>query len=206
MVSPREGRRLLEQSVAMHPGYARACGALSLTSVHTYVEPRDKDYLNPAGLDRAHELAIKAVRLDESLPQAHAQLGWALAFKRRHDEAIGEFERSVALNPNYTEHRYGLVLVYAGQAAKGVEILQANVRLDPFQLPSQLGYLGNAYYMLKRYDEAVPPLREGASRLRNFPIGHRGLAAALAQLEQTDEARAAAPAVLRIAPNFTVPG
>ncbi len=204
IVSPSEARRLLEQSLAIDPGYARAYGALSLTYVHTYVEPRDEDYLNPAGLDRAHELAIKAVRLDESLPQAHAQLGWALAFKRRHDEAIGEFERSIALNPNYTEHRYGLVLVYAGQAAKGVDVLQANVRLDPFQLPSRLGYLGNAYYMLQRYDEAVPPLRECASRLRNFRIGHLWLAAALAQLEQTDEARAAAAEVLRIEPSFTI--
>jgi adenylate cyclase len=204
MVSPGEARKLLEQSLTIDPGYARAYGVLSWTYVHTYLEPRDQDYLNPAGLDRAHDLASKAVTLDASLPHARAQLGWALVFKRRYDEAIGECERSIALNRNFTEHRYGLILVYAGQAAKGVDVLQANVRLDPFQLPSRLAYLGNALYMLKRYDEAVPPLRECASRMRYFRIGHLWLAAALAQLGRMEEARAAAAEVLRIEPGFTI--
>jgi adenylate cyclase len=202
--SAGEARRLLERSLAIDPCYARACGVLSWTYVHTYLEPRDQDYLDPAGLDRAHELAGKAVALDASLPHAHAQLGWALVFKRRHDDAIAECERSIALNRNFTEHRYGLVLVYAGQAAKGLDALQANVRLDPFQLPSRLAYLGNAFYMLKRYDEAVPPLRECVSRMRYFRIGHLWLAAALAQLDRMDEARAAAAEVLRIEPGFTI--
>jgi adenylate cyclase len=199
-----EARRLLEQSLAIDPGYARAYGVLSWTYVHTYLEPRDGDYLNPAGLDRAHELAGKAVTLDARLPHAHAQLGWALAFKRRYDEAIAACERSIALNRNFTEHRYGLVLVYAGHAAKGIEVLQTNVRLDPFQLPSRLAYLGNALYTLRRYGEAVPPLRECASRMRYFRIGHLWLAAALAQLDRMDEARAAAAEVLRIEPGFTI--
>jgi hypothetical protein len=51
---------------------------LSQTHVQAYSEPFFGDYLSPAALDRALELAETAVRLDPRLPQAHAQLGHIL--------------------------------------------------------------------------------------------------------------------------------
>jgi adenylate cyclase len=200
-----ESRRLLERSLAIDPDYARAYALLSWTYVHTYVEPRDAEYLNPAGLDHAHELARKAVQLDPNLPQAHIHLGWVLLFKRRHDAAIAELEKARALNPNLVDHRYGLCLVYAGEPAKAAEVLQANSRLDPFQHhASHSNFLGHAYYMLKRYAEAVPLLREAAARVPNLRIIPLWLAAAYAQLGQLADARAEAAEVLRIEPAFTI--
>ena len=199
-----EARRLLEKSLSIDPKYARAHALLARTYVHTYLEPRDDDYLNPAGLDRAHALAHEAVRLDPQLPQTHAQLGWVLAFKRRHEEAVAEFERAASLNPNFTDFGFGLVLAYAGEPPRAVEVLQANVRLDPFQPPARLGYLGHAYYMLKQYAASIPPLRECAARMSIFRIGHLWLAAAYAQFGEIANARAAAAEVLRIEPGFTI--
>src|SRR5262249_23262814 len=69
-----EARRLLEQSLAIDPDYARAAAMLSWTHHHSYIEPFDGDYLSPAALDRALELAETAVHLDARLPQARAQL------------------------------------------------------------------------------------------------------------------------------------
>jgi adenylate cyclase len=65
-----DARRLLEQSLAVDPGYARAAAMLCLTHYHAYIQPYDGDYLSPAALDRALELAQTAVRLDARLPQA----------------------------------------------------------------------------------------------------------------------------------------
>jgi adenylate cyclase len=203
--SLHEARRLLEQSLSIDPGYARAYALLSWTYVHTYVEPLDGDYLNPRGLDHAYELAKKAVQLDANLPQAHSHLGWALLFKRRHGAAIAEWERARALNPNFIDHYYGLGLVYAGEPAKAIEILEANSRLDPFQHHvSHYPIIGHAYYMCRRYAEAVPPLREGASRSPNIRIIPLWLAASYAQLGQLAEARVEAAEVLRIEPGFTI--
>jgi len=199
-----EARRLLEQSLAIDPGYARAYAMLARTHAYTYLEPRDGDYLSPGVLNRAHELAQKAVQLDPNLPLAHSHLGWVLLFKRRHEEAIAEFERALSLNPNFTDPSFGLCLVFAGEPARAIEVLQANLRLDPFQNPSRLGYMGHAFYMLMRYSEAVPPLRECASNLPNFRIVHLWLAAAYAQLGQLAEARAEAAEVFRIEPGFTI--
>jgi adenylate cyclase len=101
-----DARRLLEQSLAIDPGYVRAAAVLSWTHFHAYFEPFDGDYLSPAALDRALELAETAVHLDARLPQARAQLGYVLLFERQHDAAIAEFERAFALNPNFVDFRY----------------------------------------------------------------------------------------------------
>src|SRR5262249_3214031 len=91
-----EARRLLEQSLAIDPDYARAAAMLSRTPLWAYFEPLDGDYLSAAALDRALELAEAAVRLDARLPQARAELGDVLLYKGRHDAAIAEFERGFA--------------------------------------------------------------------------------------------------------------
>jgi adenylate cyclase len=199
-----DARRLLEQSLAIDPDYARAYAMLSLTHVYAYFEPFDGDYLNPAALDRALELAETAVHLDARLPIAHARLGWVLLFKRQHDAAIAEFERAFALNPNFIDSRFAYVLIMAGEPARAIEILETNIRLDPFQpLSFSSGYMGLANYMLSRYGEAVRLFRECASRLPNMQVPHLWLASAYAQSGQLEEATAEAAEVLRINPGFT---
>jgi adenylate cyclase len=200
-----DARRLLEQSLAIDPDYARAAAALSDTHVGAYVEPYDGDYLSPSALDRALELAETAVRLDARLPQARAVLGIILNVKRRHDAAMAEFEQAFALNPNFIDHRYAYVLISAGAPATAIESLEANIRLDPFASPLfSSGYMGLANYMLKRYPEAVRWLRECALRLPNMQLPRTWLASAYAQLGQIEEARAEAAEVLRINPSFTI--
>jgi len=51
-----------------------------------------------------------------------------------------------------------------------MDILQTNLRLEPFQNASRLGYIGHAHYMLGRYAEAIPPLRECVWQMPNFRI------------------------------------
>jgi adenylate cyclase len=204
VASLHEARRLLEQSIAIDPAYARAYAMLSWTHWWTYAEPLDGDYLRPAGLERALDLAKKAVQLDPELPQAHAQLGWVLVFARRHEDAIAAFERAFALNPNLVNNRFALALVFAGQPATAINVLAANIRLDPFQRDTWLGFMANACYMLKRYREAVPLLREYGSRAPNVQIIHIWLAATYAQLGWTAEAKAEAAELLRMNPCFTI--
>lgn len=60
--------------------------------------------------------------------------------------------------------------------------------------------------MLRRYSEALPPLRECVSRAPDFRSGHLWLAAACAQLGLSDEARAQVAEVLRIQPSYTIEG
>ena len=97
---------------------------LSWTYLHAYCQPFDDDYLSPGALDRALELAEMAVHLDPLLPQARAQLGQVLLYKSQHDAALAEFERALALNPNFIDNRYAWVLSYAGDHAGAIEMLE----------------------------------------------------------------------------------
>lgn len=204
MASFYEARRCLERSIAIDPSYAPAYVILSRTYAYAYVEPRNTEYLNPTALARAEELARTAVQLDATLPQARSTLGFALMFKRRHQDAVAEFEQAFALNPNFSDQGFGLCLVFTGQPERAIEVMQASMRLEPFRNAARLAFMGNAYYMLGRYDEAVSPLRESASRMPDLRITQLWLAAAFARLGQLDEARSAADEVRRIEPDFTI--
>jgi adenylate cyclase len=201
-----ESRRLLERSISMDPNYARAYGMLSWSHVFAWIMALDADFLNPATLARAHELARRAVQLDQTLPLAHAHLGCVLTWLRQSDAAIAEVERAAALNPNFTDSRFATALIFAGEPERAIEVIKAHMRLDPFYMPLVPAWLGVAHYMLKRYSEAVPPLRECVSRAPNLRTGHQWLAATYGQLGRLDDARAEAAEVLRIQPTYTING
>jgi adenylate cyclase len=202
--SLNDARRLLEQSLAIDPNYARAAAMLSWTHLQGYLQPLDNDYLSRRALDRALELAQAGVHLDPRLPQARAQLGNVLIYKRQHDAAIFEFERAFALNPNFIDYRYALALSYAGEPARAIEVLEAIIRIDPFPLSQMFSGMGFASYILKRYEDSVRWSRECISRQPSQQWPHVNLACAYAQARKTGEARAAAAEVLRINPGFTI--
>jgi adenylate cyclase len=197
-------RRLLEQCLAIDPDYARSYVSLSRTHMYAYIEPIDCDHLTPAALDRALELAETAVRLDARLPEAHAQLGYVFLHKRQYDAAIAEFERAFALNPNLIHYLYPVVLTFVGEAVRAIDVLETNLRLDPFPSVYSSGSMGQANYMFKRYGDAVRFLRESTSRVPNLQFPHLLLASACPQLGQLAEAKAEAAEVLRINPGFTI--
>jgi adenylate cyclase len=201
-----EVRRLLERSIALDPHYARAYAALSHTHLAAWMRPLDDDFLIPAALERAHRLARKAVELDPNLPIAHAHFGMVLTFQGRHEQSVAEFEKAMALNPNFTDWRFGIALNRAGEPARAAQVIETHMRHDPFYAPSAPGVLGLARYLLREYAQALPPLRDCVSRAPDVREGHVWLAANLAQLGRLDEARAEAAEVLRIDPKFTIDG
>jgi adenylate cyclase len=199
-----ESRRLIETSLSIDQNFARAYSTLSTTYLIAWINRLDGDHLKPATLDRAHQLASRAVQLNPNSPHAHASLGATLAYKRLHETAVAEFEKALALNPNFTDWRAAIALVYAGDAARAVEVLQKHMRLDPFYAPLAPHWLGLAYYALEQYARALPPLRECALRAPNYAPVHAWLAATYARLEQMDDAAAEAAKVLQLDPDYTV--
>lgn len=199
-----ESRRLLERSLTIDPGFARAYASLSTTWIIAWRNCLDKHHLDLAALDEAHRLAERAVQLDPNLPQAHASLGVVLAWKRQHDAGVAEFEKAVALNPNFTDWRMAIALVYAGQSKRAVEVLKAHMRLDPFYVPLAPHWLGLAHFTLGQYPEALAALSECSLRAPNYSAVHLWLAATHARMGQIDAARAEARRVLTLDPGFTI--
>jgi len=153
-------------------------------------------------LHRACQLARKAVQLDPNLPEAHAALGQALSRMREHEAAVAEFERAMALNPNFTGS-FGEVLLGAGDPVEALSGKCGWIRSTclgawkPWGSPTICS--GN---MRRR----CPLSREWATRTPNFRAPHVLLAATHAQLGNIEQARAEAAEVLRIEPKYTIEG
>jgi adenylate cyclase len=199
-------RHLVQQSLARDPDYARSYAILARTYDAAWIHPLDSDHLNPGALDQAHQLARKAVQLDANLPLAHVCLGVVQTFKREHDAAIAEFERAIALNPNYVDWPFAMALVFAGYSRRAINVFETYRRLDPFFAPVASAFWGMAHYMLKEYSKALPLLRDFVSQAPESRNGHVLLAAIHAQLGQLEEASAQAAAVLRLQPSYTITG
>jgi adenylate cyclase len=199
-----ESRRLFEKSLAIDPAFARAYASLSTTWIIAWRNRLDRHHLDPAALDEAHRLANRAVQLDPNLPQAHASLGVVLAWKGQHDPAVAAFEKAVALNPNFTDWRMAIALVYAGQSKRAVEVLKGHMRLDPFYVPLAPHWLGIAHYTLGQYPEALAALSECALRAPNYGAVHLWLAATYARLGRMRDASAEVVRVLELDPGFTI--
>jgi adenylate cyclase len=199
-----DARRYLEASLSVDPTYARAYTTLSFTYTGAFSNPADGDYANAAALEQGYAFAQKAVQIDPYLPQAHAQLGMVLIWKRRHEAAIASFERAISLNPNFSDWRFIAGLMFAGESERALTVSDAYLRLDPFHPASALLYIGAALLMLRKHSDAVVPLLNAASRSPNTRGAYALLSATYAHLGQLEDARAAASDVLRIEPDYTI--
>ncbi len=197
-------RRLLGQALTIDPDYARAHAALSNAYMSFWIHRWDDECPWAEALDRCYRSAADAVRLAPDLPDAHIALGQALTFLRQHRAAVAAVERATALNPNLTSFRFSYILVLAGEAARAVELLTSHMRLDPFYQPNAPVALAYAYYMLKRYEEALPLLLEAASRAPNMAHCRYVLAMTYAQLEQQADAAREVAHALRLEPWYRI--
>lgn len=197
-------RRLLEKALEIDPNYARAHAVLSATHIATWISPIDGNRLKPSELNRALEFAQTAVQLDSYLPQARAQLGNVLLFKREHDASLAQFARAVDLNPNYCDWRWPASVMLSGEPLRAIEILEQQTLRDPFHEPRALLCLGLAHFLAQQFPEAAIPQREAVLRAPDYLPAHVHLAATCFQLGELSEAHHHAQEVLRLEPGWMI--
>ena len=200
----RHAQEMLQRAVDLDPNFAPAYAFLA----HVFL----RDYLNqwselPAlSLERAYELASRAVMLDDSDPYAHWALGAIYLWMRRHDEAISEQERAISLNPNFADgHRaLGLVLHYSGRSEDAVRCFDRCIALDPYHEDLVLHFQGQAHFQLGRYKKAIGFLKRRLIRNPQTDISRVLLAASYGHLSRIEEARAEWKEVFRINPDYSL--
>jgi TolB-like protein/class 3 adenylate cyclase len=118
-------RQFSEEAFALDPGYALA---YSFAAVAIGNEVWLGAYKNPKeACQRAMELAQKAVAIDDSLAQAHQNLGYIyIMCNRDHEKGIAEAERAVALDPNSAEAytQLGIHLFWGGPPRRSYPHIQ----------------------------------------------------------------------------------
>jgi adenylate cyclase len=196
-------RRMFEAAIELDPNYANAYAWLGWTYADEWTLLWSDD---PDVLSRAINAARKAIALDASLAEAHRLLGWALLWNRQQDVGIAELEKAVLLDPN-SSNAYGTLgagLNYLGRPEEAIGFVKKAMRVDPKYGPWVALWLGDSYYLLRRYDDAIATYQEGVRRNPNYVSPHRMLAAAYAELGREKEARAEVAEVLRINPTYSI--
>ena len=198
-----QARVLFQQAIDRDPGFARAYGAMALSYVDEFRFGWGK---NPAtALERAFELANKAVALDDQLPQAYRALSYAYLHKREFSRAIDTIQRAIVLDPNDADGRASLALshIYNENYETAIRMLREVMQQNPHYPARYASALGHAYYFLGRHEDAVTTLRDAIERNANYLSPHIFYTAALIRLGRNDEAAWAATQVRSLSPNFS---
>jgi len=197
-------RRLTEEAISMCPenpvGYARLC-AVYLTDYQlgNTKSPRET-------LEKAEELAKKALAIDDSIPVAHIMLSFVYNNKREYDSGIAEAERAVSLNPSGAGP-YGVyadALLLACRPKEAIPMYQKAIRLNPNAPGHIFANLGTALRNAGRFEEAVPAYKKALQRAPDSIAAHISLGTAYSLMGREKEARAEAEEVLRINPKFSL--
>jgi tetratricopeptide (TPR) repeat protein len=196
-----EARVLLRRAIELDPGYAAAYAALAdsyqVATVMGWAE------LPSAFLNRAEELASKALSLDDFDVRAHVILGRIHILPKRYKEAAAEIERAIAINPNDANALAGRgnVLMWSGQTDAAIEGLEHAQRIDPDLNPIDRNALALAYYLKQRYDAAAEQAELNLRKAEDAHFSYVVLAAAYAQLNRSEDAVRVA-ALIRRDPTF----
>jgi tetratricopeptide (TPR) repeat protein len=137
--------------------------------------------------------------LDDTLAAPHATLGYLLA-NFDWPPAEREFERALALDPNYAtaRHWYGLSLVSRNNAAAVAQIERAR-SLEP--LSEIIGVdVASVYRRVGRDDDALQQLKRVIRVHPAFAEGHRQLAELFERLRRYPEALTAFETAARVDP------
>ncbi|MBV9960385.1 MAG: tetratricopeptide repeat protein, partial [Acidobacteria bacterium] len=141
----------------------------------------------------AKEAALKAVALDDELPEAYSALGIATML---HDfdwkTAEGHLRRAVMLNPNYAMGRswYCYFLGMLGRFDEALAEVRRAYEIDPLT-PIIQHTLNWTYYHARRYDEALASTRRLVANEPQYGLGYIILCLVLWQTGQFAEAVAA---------------
>jgi len=152
-----KGMSYFRQAIDMDPDFALAYAGLAeaynTLSFYGQLAPEDS-------YPQARELALKALKIDDSIAEAHVALAFVKAyFEWDWDGSEQEFKKAIALDPdNITAHHlYAYFLVLQLRYDEALDEIDRALSLDPLNLITNRT-LGDFYYHRREYDKAEEQL------------------------------------------------
>jgi len=165
----KKGIDYFQQAIEKDPNYAPAYAGLAdaynfLGGIMIYSSPRES-------LPKAKEAATKALQLDDTLAEAHAELAYSAWFwEWDWGNAEREFKKAIELNSNsaISHMQYSVCLETRTRFVEAIREGERAQELDPLS-PNVLGQLGYVYVVTRRYDEAIALFQKGLELNPNAP-------------------------------------
>ena len=177
------------QAIEEDPNYAQAYSGLA----DTYALLGDWQYATMTPKEaypKAKAAALKAVKLDNALGEAHNSLAFLLdGFDWDLDSGGKEFRRAIELNPGYAtaHHWYAGHLALLGQYDEAIAEMKKAESVDPLSLIINAD-LAELLVLAHSYDEAIGQSRRTIEMDPNFAMAHNQLAEAYLQKHLFDQA------------------
>jgi len=184
-----KARAYFEEAIRLDPGFATAHAMLAWTYAFEAMNGWTDD--RPASLQQAERIATRAIGIQPVLPLAYYVRG--LSYREQHEyvKALVEAQKAIEYDPNYANGYVLLatLLYYAGRPEEGLERIREAMQINPHHPYNYHFHLGQAYFVLHRYSEAIDAFNLG---LASNPASERmriWLAAALAQSGDIEAAK-----------------
>jgi TolB-like protein/DNA-binding winged helix-turn-helix (wHTH) protein/Tfp pilus assembly protein PilF len=181
-------RHYFEEAIERDPQYAPAYAGLA--DYYTLSGFIERPLTIRESMDKARELATKALQLDDGLADAHIAMANVLF---RYDwnwaEAEEEFRRGIELNPNEASSHlhYAMYLGVLGRFDEGIAATKRAIELDPFSALAYSG-LGVVLEWSGRTQEAEEQERRAITLDPFFPQPHLVLVNVYERLGRHDDA------------------
>ena len=196
----RKATNYFNQAVEKDPHYAQAYAGLAVT----YNFLGEAGYTSPQQVwQNAKSAAQQAVKLDDTLPEAHISLGLVReSYDWDWSGAESEFKRAIQLNTNNpsTHQWYGDFLTRMGRFDEARIELKKAQDLDPLSLLTNTS-LGRLLYFTRQYDEAARQLTKTLDMDPKFAPAQRAIEATFAQNGMFKEAVGERQKVLTLSGN-----
>jgi serine/threonine-protein kinase len=190
------GRRYCEQAIALDPNYALAHVILAESCFWSAfwgsTDPRE-------AFSRAKSAALEALRLDDTIADAHSALGTVLGSGEFDwHGAEREFGRALELSPSSAIVRYDYAWCYAmwflvplGRVEQATFEMRRALELDPLD-PFYNSLLGCLLHFSRQFKPAIVQLQHAIDLDPTFSFSYWFLSITYGQIGQLDEAIAAA--------------
>ena len=197
-----EAISFFRQAIEHDSGYALAYSGLS-DSYALQVDYRSVPVTE--GYRLAREYALKALDLDDTLPEAHTSLAWVLHISDWDwPGAMREYARALELNPGFAtaHHWYSFLLLVNGQSEQAVMEALTALELDPSSLSVRRG-VGWLSYYTRRYEQALYHLRRAIAMNPTSEDTYRVLGLVLTQQGAYAEAERAFREAITLSPDLS---
>jgi TolB-like protein/Tfp pilus assembly protein PilF len=194
---------LLEQALALDPGYALAHAYAAMCHHCLFLRAGLREESRAASIRHARAAIVHGQDDAQALTFAGFSIGMD---GHDHASAFTALEAALAISPSsaLTYIVGGVMLGWAGEAERAIDWGERGLRLSPFDpwAWSAFHALALGHYHGGRYQEAAKAAYKAVQLHPGHSISHMLLAAPLAKLGRIDEAKAAASRVLELQPAF----
>ncbi len=191
----------LRQAVALDPRYAQAHAWMACVLGQAWLNGFCAD--PDAVMGEMLEELTTALRLNRNDSDVHRILAAVNLLRREHDKALFHQNRALELNPNddLVVVQQGEVLTWLGRPEEGIAWIQKAMRLNPCHPERYWNHLGRAFFVARRYEEALAAFSHIATPIL---MHYAFLAACAAQLGDTAAADRYMAEVRKRDPDFCV--